>query len=405
MTSAEKRVSAVSTRSEIASGDGGDRLAAPVALAGEQLGAEPRRGLVPVGLPAQHMGGVGRREAGDMDQPARHQPGERGVLRGRGKQPVDRLRHVGDRRIELGFRRRSGRRPAAPARRCGPRSGRPCGRDWALRSCRSSSAMTASPCENAASASGTTRRGPSRIFGLSPPSSSATSESPPSPKVRMATASTMVRKPPTVAPSGSSRGRPLSSTATSVVVPPMSETTASSSPVMWRAPTRLAAGPDRMVSIGRCRAKAAETSAPSPRTTISGAAMPRCSRKPSVAATSRSIIEISRALSSVVSARRGPPSLADSSWLAVTGRPVLFADQLARGDLMRRVAHGEIGADGKAGDRRRASSGRAASSAARSSVCGIAVDVVAAGHEQHRVGAERGLAARRGRGRPPKSRS
>ena len=91
---------------------------------------------------------------------------------------------------------------------------------------------------------------------------------------------------------------------------------------MWRAPTRLAAGPERIVSIGRWRAKAAETSAPSPRTTISGAAMPRAARKPSVAATSRSIIEISLALSSVVSARRGPPSLADSSWLAVTGRPV-----------------------------------------------------------------------------------
>ncbi len=91
---------------------------------------------------------------------------------------------------------------------------------------------------------------------------------------------------------------------------------------MWRAPTMLAAGPDRIVSIGRSLAKAAETSAPSPRTTISGAAMPRAVRKPSVAATSRSIIAISRALSSVVSARRGPPSFAESSWLAVTGRPV-----------------------------------------------------------------------------------
>ena len=91
---------------------------------------------------------------------------------------------------------------------------------------------------------------------------------------------------------------------------------------MWRAPTRLAAGPERIVSIGRRRANAAETSAPSPRTTISGASMPRFSRKPSVAATSRSIMAIRRALSSVVNARRGPPSFADSSWLAVTGRPV-----------------------------------------------------------------------------------
>ena len=91
---------------------------------------------------------------------------------------------------------------------------------------------------------------------------------------------------------------------------------------MWRAPTRLAAGPERMVSMGRALAKEAETSAPSPRTTISGAAMPRRARKPSVASTSRSIMAISRALRSVVSARRGPPSLADSSCEAVTGRPV-----------------------------------------------------------------------------------
>ena len=139
--------------------------------------------------------------------------------------------------------------------------------------------------------------------------------------MRIATASTMVRKPPTLAPSGSSRGRPLSSTPTSVVVPPISATTASSTPARRRAPTRLAAGPDRMVSIGRALAKAAVTSAPSPRTTIRGAATPRFARNPSVAVTSRSIIEIRRALSSVVRARLGPPSLAVSSWLIVTGRP------------------------------------------------------------------------------------
>ena len=207
-----------------------------------------------------------------------------------------------------------------PVRKAKRPSSRP-GSAW--RSWRSSSAMTASGWRWAASDSGTSRRGPSFRRGCSPPSSSDTSKSPPSPKVRMATASTMVRWPPTMAPSGSSRGRPASSTATSVVVPPMSDTSASSRPVRWRAPTRLAAGPERMVSIGRARAKPAETSAPSPRTIISGATMPRRARKPSVAATRRSIMPIRRALSSVVRARRGPPSLAESSWLAVTGRPVV----------------------------------------------------------------------------------
>ena len=47
------------------------------------------------------------------------------------EQPVERQRHGADRRVELRLRRRSGRRRAAPARRCATRSGRPCGRDWA----------------------------------------------------------------------------------------------------------------------------------------------------------------------------------------------------------------------------------------------------------------------------------
>jgi hypothetical protein len=84
----------------------------------------------------------------------------------------------------------------------------------------------------------------------------------------------------------------------------------------------LAAGPERMVSIGRSRTIAALISAPSPRTTISGALIPTACRCRSQAATSRSIIPISRAFSTAVSARFGPFSCADSSWLQVTGRPV-----------------------------------------------------------------------------------
>ncbi len=53
-------------------------------------------------------------------------------------------------------------------------------------------------------------------------------------------------------------GRPSRSIATSVVVPPMSETSTSSSPERCRAPTTLAAGPDRIVSTGRFRASSAD---------------------------------------------------------------------------------------------------------------------------------------------------
>ena len=62
---------------------------------------------------------------------------------------------------------------------------------------------------------------------------------------------------PTRAPCGSISGRPPRRSATSVVVPPMSETSASEAPVSQRAPTMLAAGPERIVSIGRSRTIAA----------------------------------------------------------------------------------------------------------------------------------------------------
>ncbi len=86
-------------------------------------------------------------------------------------------------------------------------------------------------------------------------------------------ASTMVRHAPTRAPSALITGRPPETTATSVVVPPMSETMKSSRPVRNPAPTTLAAGPDRMVSTGYSRAICAFISEPSPLTIISGASM------------------------------------------------------------------------------------------------------------------------------------
>ena len=57
--------------------------------------------------------------------------------------------------------------------------------------------------------------------------SKRTSLSPPRPLVRTSMASTMVRQPPTSAPSARITGRPPDTTAMSVVVPPMSETTKS----------------------------------------------------------------------------------------------------------------------------------------------------------------------------------
>ena len=137
-----------------------------------------------------------------------------------------------------------------------------------------------------------------------------------------ATASTMVFQPPTVAPSLFSTGRPSRSIAMSVVVPPMSETRMSSSPDRWRAPTRLAAGPERMVSTGQVSASSALISEPSPFTTISGALMPLRASSPSTAWISCCNCGMRRALSAAVSARRGASSLEVSSWPQVTGLPV-----------------------------------------------------------------------------------
>ena len=250
------------------------------------------------------------------------------------------------------------------------------------------------------------RRGAARAgsSASSPPSSSATSESPPRPKVRMATASTMVRKPPTVAPSGSSRGRPLSSTATSVVVPPMSETTASSRPVMWRAPTRLAAGPDRIVSIGRCAGEGGRHQR--------AVAAHHHQRRRDAALLQKAFGRGDQPVDhrdqpGVEQRRQRAARAAELGRQFVAGgdrQAGLFADQVAGRDLVRRVAHGEIGADGKARDARR-ELGQRRLQRREVERGGIAMDVVAARHEQHRDRCRARPAARRGRGRPRKSRS
>ena len=108
---------------------------------------------------------------------------------------------------------------------------------------------------------------------FSPSDRKCTWLSPPNPVVRTATASTIVRKLPTRAPAGSRAGRPSLSKATSVVVPPMSDTNPRVKSVIHLAPTIDAAGPLKMVSIGFSRASLEDISAPSPRTTIKGALM------------------------------------------------------------------------------------------------------------------------------------
>ena len=102
----------------------------------------------------------------------------------------------------------------------------------------------------------------------------------------------------------------------------MSETTASRSPVRCDAPTRLAAGPERIVSTGFNRATSAPTSAPSPRTTIVGARTPNAPNERSAASSRRWTIGTSRAFSTQVIARRGASSRLESSCPHVTGRPV-----------------------------------------------------------------------------------
>ena len=60
----------------------------------------------------------------------------------------------------------------------------------------------------------------------------------------------LVRMPPISAPCDDSRGKPPTSTPTSVEVPPTSTASASVTPLRNAAPRRLLAGPLPMVSTG-----------------------------------------------------------------------------------------------------------------------------------------------------------
>ena len=140
--------------------------------------------------------------------------------------------------------------------------------------------------------------------------------------VRTSIARTMVRQPPSSAPSGATRGRPLISTPRSVVVPPMSDMMKLSSPDNQWAPTKLAAGPDNTVSIGRVTTDSASASVPSPLTIIRGQRICSCAMARCTASIKLLTREISRALRAAVSARRGASSEEDSSVDKVTGLPV-----------------------------------------------------------------------------------
>ena len=151
---------------------------------------------------------------------------------------------------------------------------------------------------------------------------SATSLSPPKPMVRTSMARTMVRQPPTSAPSCDTCGRPLMSTPRSVVVPPMSDMMKSFNPDNHCAPTRLAAGPDSTVSMGRVATLCASARVPSPLTIMSGQLIFRSAMERFTASISVETREIRRALSAAVKARRGASSEDDSSVDKVTGLPV-----------------------------------------------------------------------------------
>ena len=110
----------------------------------------------------------------------------------------------------------------------------------------------------------------------------------------------------------------------SVVVPPISAIIPSLISANAEDPRTLAAGPDKIVSIGRCLTNEADTKEPSPRTTISGAFNESESIAVSTAVRSSWIREINRAFNRAVTARFGPLSCPDNSWLHVTGFPVAF---------------------------------------------------------------------------------
>ena len=176
-----------------------------------------------------------------------------------------------------------------------------------------------SGCRAAISEIGTARCGPISSLPLRP---TETSLSPPSPMVRTSMALTMVRQPPTSAPSAATCGLPLCKKPTSVVVPPMSDMMKSSSPESHLAPTRLAAGPDSTVSMGRIATLSASASVPSPFMIISGQTNFKFAMARSTAAINLEICAMSLAFSTAVKARRGASRALESSLDNVTGNPV-----------------------------------------------------------------------------------
>ena len=72
-----------------------------------------------------------------------------------------------------------------------------------------------------------------------------------------------VRIPPISTPNDDSRGKPRTSTPTSVEVPPTSTTIASDRPVRYAAPRMLFAGPLPIVSTGKRIANSRSMSVPS----------------------------------------------------------------------------------------------------------------------------------------------
>ena len=83
----------------------------------------------------------------------------------------------------------------------------------------------------------------------------------------------------------------------------------------------LAAGPDRIVSTGRCLAMRASINAPSPRTTINGASMPRSAMVASTDSIKACRNGIRRALRATVVARPMELRREVNSWPQVVGRP------------------------------------------------------------------------------------
>jgi len=160
---------------------------------------------------------------------------------------------------------------------------------------------TIAGCSLASRHSGIARWGP---ISSSPFEPTRTWLSPPRPVVWTSTAWIIVRQPPTRAPFTLSTGQPPLSAAMSVVVPPTSTVHTSRRPARCHAPTTLAAGPERTVSIGRRLAKSARTSDPSPLTTISGALIFRRARVACTAASSSARGAMRWALSATVVARR-----------------------------------------------------------------------------------------------------